>query len=449
MTRRRILTLACTPVVPLLILLLRPMQLDLRQSAVLALLILVILWWVTAAVPRTAASLVLIGGFLLLSGAPLTAVFAFPLSENFFMIVFAFLFSQGIANSGLAHKLLGPVLRRVCTTPLRLIGAMILSALVMIFVIPQPFSRVIVLAGLFGGFFDQAGFGESLKRTLFTGLFTCCILVNCALPRGDIILNGFLPGLSGQTIPDGTWITYMLLPTALYLLVSLVLFRLVFRRELADYRPAPRPQPPGPMSRREKNWLILIAAIVIFWALEGLHGISGTLIVIAGTSIMFPAGLLRLRDFKSVNVGLLIFLTAAFSIGGVLTSCGVADRLFALFVPLFPARFGLGYAAVALLATMVLHAVLGSNITTLSVAVPGLLAVGAGTAPILPLSFLVFTGICAHLVLPFHNVIFLLGEGSGRFDTKFLLRYTIPFTVVAFPAILFFYMGWWQLAGLL
>lgn len=91
-----------------------------------------------------------------------------------------------------------------------------------------------------------------------------------------------------------------------------------------------------------------------------------------------PLGLLRLPDVKAINVKLLIFLTAAFAIGGTLKSCGVADRLFSLFVPVFPQTFSPAYAAVVLLTVVLLHTVLGSNITTMSVVVPGLMSIGAG-----------------------------------------------------------------------
>jgi len=43
-------------------------------------------------------------------------VLTFPRSENFLMIVLAFLFSQGIANSGLAERLLQPLLLRFAKT---------------------------------------------------------------------------------------------------------------------------------------------------------------------------------------------------------------------------------------------------------------------------------------------------------------------------------------------
>ena len=109
----------------------------------------------------------------------------------------------------------------------------------------------------------------------------------------------------------------------------------------------------------ERRNLVFLLAVVVLWATEDFHPLTGTLVVAAATALMFPLGLLRLPDVKAINVKLLIFLTAAFAIGGTLKSCGVADRLFSLFVPVFPQTFSPAYAAVVLLTVVLLHTVLG------------------------------------------------------------------------------------------
>ena len=163
--------------------------------------------------------------------------------------------------------------------------------------------------------------------------------------------------------------------------------------------------------------------------------------------VMFPLGLLRLRDWRSINLKLLVFLTAAFSIGGTLSACGVADRLFSLFLPIFPAEFSVAYVLVVLVTSVLLHTVLGSNITTMSVVVPGLMSIGAGVAPALPLMFIMCIAVCSQFVLPFHHVILLLGEGNRYYTTKEILRVGIPHTVLMFAAVLIFYLPWWNLIG--
>ena len=151
------------------------------------------------------------------------------------------------------------------------------------------------------------------------GLFTFAILLDLCLLRGDLILNPSLVAMSGLALSEGSWILYMAVPTLIYLVLAILLFLVRFRKPLQEYHPAPVSSgSAAPMTAREKGWLVLIAAVVVAWALEDLHGISGTVVVAVGTLLMFPLGLLRLPDLKEVNVPLLIFLTAAFSIGGSL-----------------------------------------------------------------------------------------------------------------------------------
>ena len=435
---------------PLLLFLLRPLGMTVQQSGVLAALVLVILWWVTGAVEKTIASVLLLLVFLLLSGAPPRTVFTFPLSENFLMIVFSFLFSQGVANSGLVGKLVEPPLSRFARTPLRLLLFMILAAAIMIFIIPQPFSRIILLSLIFQNYFDRLGLEPPLRSALLFGLYFFSILVNMTTLQGDIILNEALLTMGGVTISGGEWVRYMALPTLVYLILAAALYCLVFRKLLKSYRPAPPDEgKPAALTGKEKRNLVFLAAVVLLWATESVHGISGTLVVTISTALMFPLGLLRLPDLKSVNIKLLVFLTAAFAIGGSLKACGVADKVFSLLLPLFPTSFGPGYALVVLAVSMLLHTLLGSNITTMSVVVPGLMTIGAGVAPEGALLFLIYIAVCGQFLLPFHHVILLLGEGKGCYSVKELLRVGIPNTLLTILCALFLYLPWWNLLGLI
>ena len=189
--------------------------------------------------------------------------------------------------------------------------------------------------------------------------------------------------------------------------------------------------------------------MVVLWATEDFHPITGTVVVVAATVLMFPLGMLRLPDFRAINVKLLVFLTAAFAIGGTLKACGVADRLFALFLPIFPDTFSRAYVLVVLVTCVLLHTVLGSNITTMSVVVPGLMSIGAGVAPPLPLMFIMCIAVCSQFILPFHHVILLLGEGNRYYSTKELVKVGLPHTVLMFAAVFLFYLPWWHLIGAL
>lgn len=218
----------------------------------------------------------------------------------------------------------------------------------------------------------------------------------------------------------------MTLPTLVYCFIGALLLLLIFKDTFRRYesiaeRHGDITMPE--MSQKNKRDLLIIILMLLVWATEEHHGISGTYVVIISTFLMVPIKLVGKKDARAVNYHLLIFLTAAFSIGPVMAFSGLADTLFSKFIGFFPSSFSLVYALVVLVSAVVLHIILGSNITTTSVVIPSLMTISSGIASPIIVMFLIFVAICGHFVLPFHNVILLLGNGSGYYDNKPLIKY--------------------------
>lgn len=98
---RWLLEMFASLVLPCVILIVKPLDLDFCQSCVVAGILLSVTWWSSGIVKRIPASIFLLLVFSLVSGVSLHKVFVFPLSESFPMIAITYLFSQAIANSGL------------------------------------------------------------------------------------------------------------------------------------------------------------------------------------------------------------------------------------------------------------------------------------------------------------------------------------------------------------
>lgn len=449
MTKKTVAALILSALLILSLALLHPLGMSARQGFTLGLLVSVILLWATGSVDQTAASLALLAGFLLFSGVAPRTVLTFPLSENFLLIAVTFLFSQGILNSGLAQRLLEPFLSRFASTAPRLLLAMVLCSFVTALFVPQSISRTLIVASLFSGYLERSGTPAAARSALMFGLFFTGILVGLLFPRGDIVLNYSLLSISGADLGDTQWVACLAPPTLCVLALSSLLFLLLFRRELKDYRPAPRPaERPAPLTGRERRDLALIAATVLLWALEPLHGVSGTAIVCLGTALMFPLGLLGRGDWKALDLRVLVFLTAAFSIGGVIPASGLAQLLFGGLGALLPAAFSWRYALVILLCTMGMHMVLGSNVTSLAVAIPILTAVSGGQAPHLVVLLLIYVAVSQHFLLPFHHVTLAVGVGKGCFTGGQVLRFGLPMTLLVPACGLTLYLGWWHILGL-
>ncbi len=429
----------------------RPFGMDPGQSLTAASLVLAVGLWTTGAAGKAAVSVLLLAAFLAFGRTESARILRFPLSESFPVIVLAFLFSQGIAKSGLARKLLLPALDRWAGTPGRLLAAMILSSFVFVFLIPQPFSRVIILSGIFSECLESRGLPDRLRERLLFALHLFSALANNLFLRGDLVLNPAFLGFAG--LPEGgrAWGGRLFAPTLAHMALVLAAF-LVFARKDLRVQAGPvgaagiAAYPSLPASERRS--ILLIGVVLAAWALEGLHGIRGVWIAAAGTAGMFAAGLLGLKDLRAVNPGLLLFLTAASSIGTVLADSGIADRVFPRLAVLLPQAWSPGLALGVVGVSMAGHMLLGSNMTSLSVLVPAFRAVGEGVGAPEAVVFLVFVSVTTQFLLPFHHVVILLGAEAGRYGRGTVFRFGLALTLISAAAAAFLYPAWWGIRGL-
>lgn len=63
--------------------------------------------------------------------------------------------------------------------------SLLLSAAAMMFLIPQPFSRIIILSLIYREYFARINLSEPLRTALLFGLYYFSILINMSRIRGD------------------------------------------------------------------------------------------------------------------------------------------------------------------------------------------------------------------------------------------------------------------------
>lgn len=430
---------------------LRPFGMSIEQSVILAALLLTIVLWTTNIINKTYTSIFLLVVFMAFGKTPIRQIFSFPLSENFVMIVFSFIFSQGIAKSKLADKLIQPILFKYANTLFKFFISLFVIQFLMIFIIPQPFSRVIIIAMIFLAYFDRISLSQEAKEIMLFWIYASSALINMIIIRGDIILNNALITIANHTITEAAWIKYMSIPAIAMYIIAAMGFALTFKNHIREFKVnhIENSIKNLKLNSQENKQLMVISFTVLLWAGESIHGVSGTIVVVLGSLAMFSIGLLKVEDLKSINIHLLIFLTAAFSIGGVLKGSGVSDIVFLRFVPLFPDVFSASYIAIIMITAASLHMILGSAVTTMSVVVPGLLIIASGQANTEILMFIMYVMICSHFVLPFHNVILMIGNGNKHFGAELMLRYAPVLTGTVVFGIFAVYLNWWRLIGVL
>lgn len=441
---------ALSLLVPALFLAVRPFGLNALQAAVAAVLMAVVTWWSTGAVKKIPASLFLLGSFLLLRAAPARTVFVFPLSENFPLLLLTYLFSQAIANSGLVEKMFIPLLRRFVHTPFQMMAAAAATFLATMYLVPQPLARLILVAMLFRRFLEETDAPEDCRGALMLSCFLLYGALNMVSRDADIILNNAAIAFAGIRMTDGAWIARMAVPMLGYLALIFALFLAVFRRELKGVRfRLENGAQKQPLTRREALSLALVAATVLCWVTQPLHHVSSLMVTAAAILLFFLLGILRPRDLKAIDLTTMVFLTAAFCIGGVLKQSGTADVLFGGVNRLLPAAPNLLYLLAILFVAMLMHMMLGSNTTTLSVVIPGLVTLCGGALPKDIVMLLSVIGVSFHSILPFHSVAIMIGVGNGYFPARYVPRFGIPSTLLVYLGAVLFFIPWWRLMGYL
>lgn len=434
-----------------MILIIRPIGLSINQSIVLATLTLTIILWTIGIVNKLYVSIFMLLMFSIFGQTPLGKIFDFLISETFVMIVFSYIFSQGISNSKLAQRLMEPYLHKYGCSYTRLLIIMLILQFVMIFVIPQPFSRIIILSIIIREYFNSINLLEEPRRSLMFWIHASSIFINMTLIRGDLILNNALLNISNIEMSELTWAKYMAVPAIVFYFMAAIAFIFTFKKDLKKYDDCEKKEniEKEKLSKTDKINLSIIVLVVVIWASESIHGISGTIVVILGSVAMFGNKLLKVQDLKCVDIKLLVFLTAAFSIGKVMKGSGTSDLIFSGFTAIFPNEFNSMYILYIILASIALHMILGSNITTLSVVIPGLFLISSGIADPKIVMFIIYISVCVHFVLPFHNVILLIGEGNKLFSSSTIIRYVPILTVLVIIGIFIVYRTWWSLLGLI
>ncbi len=447
--RKNSVRVALTLLLPVAMVLARPLGMTAGQSFVLGSLFTVIAWWGTGWVKRNIASAMLLLVFLLFGHTPVVQIFNFPLSGNIVMIVAAYLLSEGIVQSGAVDSLSDYLLSTYCKTYAHMVIASFVLCTVLIFAIPQPFPRVVLLAAIYINFLRERPENEERKKVLLFSIFVAATVTSLMFVNGDVIVNCAAVEFGDLELSFASWTRYMTVPTMIASALTALLFIAVFRRELQGPIEGPGAKAAFSVGPEGKRALAVTAVVVLLWLTEPVHGIGAASVAAIGVAGMFAVRVLKLKDFKVVSPGLMLFLTAQFAIGRVLVASGIAGHIRIALTHMLPAPEHALFLPALVLALMALHMVMGSVITALSFSIPMLIAMTEGLYSPELIALLVLVSVAWHFLLPFHHVTLVIGFGSGFYENRHVLRFGAVLTLLVFASVFLLYIPWWKLTGLM
>lgn len=211
--------------IPILIILILPFGITLPQAMVLSGLVFTLTAWTFNLFSKTFTSFVMIFIFIIFANTPIEKILMFPLSSDFFLILLSFLFSDGVIKSGLIQKLIKPYIHKFITSAIKFLFLIVFLTIIMIFIIPQPFARIIFISILLNEVMIDLGFENKKKGLFLFATYIISMFTNNLFLKGDIILNNALVQISGVAITEYQWTSYFFVPTfAMLLLTLLVLY---------------------------------------------------------------------------------------------------------------------------------------------------------------------------------------------------------------------------------
>jgi di/tricarboxylate transporter len=210
------------------------------------------------------------------------------------------------------------------------------------------------------------------------------------------------------------------------------------------------------MTTKEIKTLIWIVIAILLWVTDALHGIStGWVTLIVGALLAFPVigGVLTPKDWGTVPMQTLTFLTAAMAIGSIGGATGMNSWIVTTFFSGISAETLSNPFMLALIVTaigIIMHMLLGSVIAVMGVALPSILALTTpmGINPVVS-TLIAYMAIASHYVFPYQHLNMLVGatEETGGYTQKETIKMGLPFTVVVFVITVLVMIPWFLITG--
>ncbi|MGX9756182.1 SLC13 family permease [Clostridioides difficile] len=424
---------------------------------------LTILIWAVDSVEKTVVALVFVVLAFIFNIAPLNVILQFLFTENFYIIILAYIITNAVAKTGVAKIISEKLILNTVDTPRKMIFLSYILGVLLIFFIPQPFPRVILVSAFYKEFFKEQHLTEDSKSILLFSIFTASTFTSMFFVNGDTLLNYVVLELGNCNINWSQWAFYMSVPTIITCFITYFLFIFVFKKELSLIKfvscnnlnsnklqfSYSNLKKEFHLLSDEQKYVFLCLGIMFFMFLtQFIHNLNTLIIMSICVLLLLLKRIIDFNTLKEINWRVLIFFIAAFSIGGVLKYSGVVDIMGNYLIKLIPNSSKTISILFLITLTIVLNICLGSAVTTSSVVIPLLGSLDILKENSIVLCLFVYIVVSIQYILPFHHATIMVGHGENLYNSKFIFKYGLTLIPLTYFIIICITFPWWRFIGL-
>ena len=423
----------------------------------LGLTLMTVVFWAFQIVQSGYASGLYLALLVIFQVAEPAVVFSPWIGSTMYLVIGAYLIASAVKSSGLGERIAYGFIIKFVSSYKSIIISIFALTFILSVLIPHPWPRAFLIMSVMTVVIKSAKIPKEDAIKIGFAVFAASVPVSMIFLTGDSVINPLAVQASGMAVSWIQWFVYMGPPNKVASIITCILLLVLFepsqevrinKEEIKEKLNAL-----GSISNVEKRTIVWLAIAVILWMTDSIHGINiGWITLLIAMLMSFPliGGILTPKQWGEVPVHVLLFLTAAMTIGKVGAVTGmntwIAETILPSSIPSNPYVL----AAIIAVISIGIHMVLGSVIAVMGIAIPALLIFTEpmGISPIIT-TLLVYSAIGVHYILPFHHLNILVGQGeeNGMYSQKEAMRLGIPLTIVIFVVVLV-EVAYWQIIGL-
>ena len=424
----------------------------------LGLTLMTVVFWAFQIVQAGYASGLFLALLVILKVAEPEVVFSPWIGSTMYLVIGAYLIASAVKSSGLGERIAYKFIIKFVSSYKSIIISIFILTFILSVLIPHPWPRAFLIMSVMAVVIKSAKIPREDALKIGFTVFAAAVPVSMIFLTGDSVLNPLAVEISGAEISWVKWFYYMGPPNILGSILTCLLILILFKptREISINKKEIKEKlnSLGPISEKEKRTIVWLLIAVVLWMTDFIHGINiGWITLLIAMLMSFPVvgEILTPKQWGEVPVHVLLFLTAAMTIGRVGAATGmntwIAETILPSTIPSNP-------FVLAIIITFIsigIHMFLGSVIAVMGIAIPMLLIFTQpmGISPVVT-TLLVYSAIGMHYILPFHHLNVLVGQGeeNGMYTQKEVIRLGIPLTVVVFIITVAIEIPYWKIIGL-